>query len=337
MVEAIHPVLPEPRLANAQFAFRVAGTLAEQDVALSYYNGRTPFPVPVRNDVSQRFETRCDPGAPDECVESLLETTTTLRYPRMQVVGLNLAGEVDLLGWLSDAIRPLGYRIEAGLYLPAARSFRIFQDELVVGGITQPAGEYDYDLDDDRRPRVVEARPFGKWVVGLDYSFGRIAYLNVMWVHGLVDEYGAGDFIDPGFAVRGSGVDGNASTCVLTRNGETCAYEVLRPRLGDYLVLGVDFKFADDRGLARLFTIWDLGGIYRDAYDAAARERVRTHQAFYTRDGLSAILYPEIGYNFGDGLNLTAGGFVQLGEPYSKFGDPSAGGSMVWVRGTYAF
>jgi hypothetical protein len=296
--------------------------------------------VPVRNHVRQSTTPRCNPDDPADCLSGLLETSVTLRYPRVQVVGLNLAGEVDLLGWLSGAFKPFGYRVEVGVYFPDEQRLRIDQEEVNLL-VVRPAGEYDYDGDGTpgggSRPIVVESTPFTKWVLGLDYSLGRIAYVNVMWVHGLVDELGAGDFIHEGWTVRGGSAEHSVSTCAITGDGETCATEILRPKLGDYLVLGVDFKFNDDKGLFRLFTIWDLNGITRTSYDLQKQARVSEHDGFLSKGGLSAVIYPELAYNFGHGLGLNLGGFVQLGEPYTKFGDLAAGGSMVWLRGTLAF
>ena len=34
-----------------------------------------------------------------------------------------------------------------------------------------------------------------KWTLGFDYTLTRELYLNAMWVHGFVDEFGAGDWL----------------------------------------------------------------------------------------------------------------------------------------------
>ena len=360
----LSPVLPEPRIENAQWAVRLGGSLFEHDVGLSYYYGRTAFPVATASHTRQRTEEICDPVDPSNCLVGLLETDTTVRYPRMQVVGLNMAGQIDPFGWISNVFKPIGYRLEVGLYLPAARTHIITTDEVVLIGITQEEGEYDYDVDGNAagpRPLVVDDQPFLKWVLGLDYSLGRHVYLNVMWVHGLVDEYGAGDWLfDPnqafagaatrddleGVSVRDGAVTSLPDPCVTIRpfdpeGSRACAAEVVeettRNRIGDYLVVGADFKFFDDELLVRLFTIWDIGGITFERWDETAGERVREHHGPFSSEGVSAIVYPEIQYNFGNGLRLGLGGFIQVGERYTKFGDPAAGGSSVWTRGTFAF
>jgi hypothetical protein len=348
------PVLPEPRIENAQWALRVGGSVLEQDVGLSYYYGRTPFPVATASHTRQQPQAICDPAAPSECTRGLLETDTTMRYPRMQVIGLNLAGQVNPLGRLSPVFRPIGYRLEVGLFLPAERRFTSTTEDVELLGITQAAGEYDYDRDGvpgGARPLVVDDQPFLKWTLGLDYSIGRHVYLNVMWVHGLVDEYGAGDWLfDPtvggrpveGVSVRDASTTSRPDRCVITRPTDTdCAAEIveetLRDRIGDYLVLGFDVKLRDDRLLLRLFSIVDLGGITFERWDDERGERVRLHRSFLSAEGVSAIIYPELSYNFGNGLQFSCGGFVQVGEPYTKYGDPAAGGSSVWARARYSF
>ncbi|MEP7125679.1 MAG: hypothetical protein ABJE95_32415, partial [Byssovorax sp.] len=53
IVGSATPVLPDPKPENMQGAFRIAGTIADQDVSLSYYNGRTDFPQPFLNHTKQ--------------------------------------------------------------------------------------------------------------------------------------------------------------------------------------------------------------------------------------------------------------------------------------------
>jgi hypothetical protein len=275
-------------------------------------------------------------------VKGLLETEVTLHYPRMHVYGLNAAGEIPL-DWISDALAGVGYRFEGALVVPSRSTLKITNDELALE-IPQPAGEYDYDADGSPggpEPTVIEPTPFLKWTVGLDYTFGESIYVNAQWVHGLMDEYGAGDFITEGYAVRKSGVTSSdidtISTCALLKNGTTCAQEVLRRRLGDYIVVGVDYKFMNDNALFRLFTIVDVTGVTEEHWDKERKERVSTHHSVFSAEGFSAVLYPEFNYNFGNGLELGAGALFQLGKEHTKFGDPATGGDLVWTRGRFSF
>lgn len=129
----------------------------------------------------------------------------------------------------------------------------------------------------------------------------------------------------------------NTLTCVLEKNGEKCSRELLRPRLGDYLVLGADFKFFEEKLLLRLFTIWALNGLVEEKWDEAAQKRQRRSYSMFTSEGFTAVVYPEVNYNFGGGWELGAGALFQLGRDYSKFGAPENGGSLVWGRARYSY
>jgi hypothetical protein len=331
--------LPEKAFDNMQVGYRIQGTLLGQDVALSYYNGRTDFPVAKQNHTRQNaFADRCPADAGPECINGLLETTVTLHYPRMHVYGFNMAGEIGWLKDASDVFNSIGYRIEAALIVPERVDLAITNDALDLGIIQIPAGPYDFA---GRPSTVVDDTPFAKWSFGLDYTFNKYLYTNVQWVHGFPDEYGAGDFITEGHAVRTGSVDTDASTtlleCALPRNGRTCAREILKPRLGDYLVLGIDTRLLDSKLLLRLFTIFDLTGVDFTFYDPTVGDRVVEHHHMFTEEGFSAVVYPEIDYNFQNGLELGVGALWQIGKDHSKFGDPATGGSIVWTRARFAF
>jgi len=339
-VDRAVPIMPDKSLENMQFAFRLAGTILDQDIAVSYYRGRTDFPQPFLNYTVQSpfAERQCSPQDATDCVNGLLDTVTSLGYPEIQVVGLNLSGEVDLLGWMSDSIHPIGYRLELAVVFPERYTIGMVQEAMDFVIVTQPAGEYDYDGDGDpggARPVVVDDIPFFKWVLGLDYSFGRHVYANLMWVHGLVDEFGIG------YAVRQGESQSDQSdllTCQTSGDFRTCnSREILRQRLGDYMVFGLDFKFLDDRLLLRLFSILDLTGIEEAEWDRRAQRMIKKHSSFYTEKGFSMVIYPELGYNFGNGLEVGLGVLLQLGEDYTKFGDPAAGGSLAWARARFSF
>lgn len=336
------PVLPETNFENMQWAYRIAGSFGEQDIALSYYYGRNDFPVPIANHTTLKKGQQCDPADKTRCIDGVLETEVSLGYPKMHVYGLNATGEIPL-SWIKDDLHGIGYRLEAGLFVPERTTIKLTQDALDLA-IPQPAGEYDYDGDGvpgGPEPVVVENTPFLKWVVGLDYSVGEHFYVNAQWVHGLVDEYGAGDFIDEGWAVRDSNVTTDEGDtvfrCALQKTGETCARELLHPRLGDYVVLGMDFRFLNNALLLRLFNILDVSGVVEEKWDEAQEKRVRVHHSPFSEEGFSMVVYPEANYNFGNGLELAAGALLQLGKDYTKFGDPAAGGSTVWTRGKFSF
>jgi hypothetical protein len=335
--------VPDVKPENMQAAFRIAGQLGEQDLALSYYFGRSDFPQPFLNHVSQVAGKQCHPFDPQNCIQGQLRQEVSLAFPRMHVYGFNASGEFNPFKWISDKIHGMGYRAEVALVVPEVSTLQVTNDQLKIA-IPQAAGEYDYDGDGKPGgpvPRVVEPTPFLKWTLGLDYAFGEHVYTNVQWVHGLVDEFGAGDWIHKGYAVRKSGITSNPddtlTKCVVPKDGTRCAKEMLRPRIGDYLVIGVDLKFLSDAALLRLFTIWDLAGYTETSFDKDTKQRVSKHYSLFTKEGFSAVLFPEFSYNFGNGLELGAGALIELGKDYTKFGDPAAGGSTVFTRGKFSF
>ena len=357
VVDAAIPELPETSFGNMQFAFRIGGTLGQQDLAISYYRGFDDFPQPTMNVNNMTAAPSCEddpeppatrdgePGEDEECIDGLMATETTLGYPKIQVLGFNWAGEIPGVG--------IGYRLELGVYFPERQTLSIWSPELPalaeMFGVSP--GEYDYDLDGvpgGEPPEVVSGRAFAKWSLGLDYTFGKHVYLNTQWVHGLVDEFGAGDWMySEGRAVRSASVVGldqmddndlpTLLNCFNDGNGERCAAEITRPRLADYLVLGIDIRFARNRALLRLFTLWDLSGYTQTSWDDDAGETVDEHFHLFTPEGFSAVIFPEFQYNFGHGFELHVGALVQLGKNYTKFGDPAAGGSQVFVRARYSF
>jgi hypothetical protein len=342
VVNSITPVVPGPSMDNMQFAYRVATTLGEQDVAFSYYLGRTDFPQPFSNHTKQIDGTRCDPKDPKTCIGGVLATDVLLGYPRMHVYGLNVSGEFNPFKRISESIHGVGYRFEAALVVPQRTTIQLTETPLPA--VLQGGGEYDYQgtgHPGGNAPAVLESTPFLKWTLGLDYTFGKHVYVNAQWVHGLADEFGAGDWMHRGWAVRQSGVSTMGaqtnSMCVIPHNGTQCATETMLPRLGDYLVLGADFKFLEDAALLRVFTIWDLSGVTTSEYDPTTMKQKETFHSLFTKEGFSASIYPELDYNFGNGLELGAGALILLGGSWTKFGDPAAGGSIVFTRGRYSF
>jgi len=361
VTSAVTPFLPDTSADNMQFAFRIAGTVLEQDIAISYYRGRSDRPQAFENYSTQHVGERCDPDDESHCIDGLIQTESKLLYPRMEVIGLNIAGEIPL-----GKINPLGYRLELGLYLPRRSNIRLYQETIDFGVIGYDEGEYDYDLDGEpgasERPAVVESTPFAKWTLGLDYTLGRHVMVIAMWMHGLFDEFGAGDWLhgNEGWEVRQgwtTTTPDEVFNCVASEQlwlidpswGERCPYEqhaaeILRPKIGDYLMLGLDIKFADDRALLRLVGVFDLIGVYEERWvwndpsdESRGGRRKRTHHGMFTSKGFSASLFPEFNYNLGDGLDLGVGGLINLGKQWSKFGEAAAGGSMIWTRARFQY
>ena len=337
VVGSVTPQLPTDSLANMQYAVQVGGSIGLQDVALSYYQGRSDIPVPIRNESRLVMEPVCTPDE-CECIDGMLVTDVTLAYPRMQVIGLNVAGEMNPLGWLHSSIMPIGYRAEVAAIQAERTEMSIFNEEMDFGIVVQEAGEYDYGLEGDGRPTVLGDEWFMKWTLGMDYSFGKHIYVNAQWVHGMPDEMGRG------WSVRDGGVTTDISDTLVcapllgsedVQSGETCVQEVLRTRIGDYAVVGLDVRLGPT--LVRLFGIVDVGGLEVRTWNDAAGQRTSVRYGFTEPGARSMVFYPEVMYNVGSGMELSAGAMLMLGAPETRFGDPAAGGSQVFTKATYSF
>jgi len=340
VVDQVIPDLPAPDLNNMQFGARIGGWVGGQDIALSYYRGFSDIPQAATTHSVQQVAEQCNPLDDTDCIVGTINNEVKLNYPRMQVAGFNMAGEMNPLGWIHSSIQPIGYRIEAAVVFPERQEIILTSDDISFGIAGQEAGEYEYELAAGGRPTIVDTRPFAKWVVGLDYTFGAHVYVNTQWVHGMLDEFGAGDFIQPGKVVRDGGVDTDSvetTACALTRNGEKCAWETLRSRLGDYAVVGIDINFLRTAGLFRMFAIVDLTGAVEERWSAEDNARVQTVHGPFSSKGFGMVIYPQLSYNLGNGLELSGGALVQLGPETGKFGDPAAGGSLIWTRARYSF
>lgn len=343
-------VLPDFQLNNIQWAARLATTLGDHDLAFLFYYGRSAMPQYFASVAQAIDAPQCNPVNPSDCIDGKISTTIGLYFPRHYMLGFNAAGELpNPLKLLSKKIKNFGYRLELGLYFPEAVSNAILQKNLRFDSMPdQPDGEYLYSSG--QRPYTIEDKVFAKWTLGIDYTFSSKYYLNMQWVHGLVDEYGGGFFGGPK-AIRAGGVDTthdlSASTrCalkVLQQNaGESvdfsdCAYEITKPRINDYFVIGLDMRFLDHKGLFRLFMIFDLIGVYEERWDSQKQERVEIHHGLFSEKGFSMVVFPELSYNFGSGLELSMGALLQFGKEYSKFGDPAAGGHQLWTRAKFAY
>lgn len=335
--------LPKLAAKNMQAFARVAASLGGQDIALSYYNGFNDTPVPLVNDTYQSKEKIClneqDPNS--ACVDGLLMSDVKLGYQHMQTLGLNMAGEFDAFGWLGESVKPIGYRFELGVFFPQEINMKVNKHDIDfgIGGVQ----DGPYEFKSDPPGNVYDTRPFAKWTLGLDYTFNKHLYMNTQWVHGFPDEFGAGDWISKGSQVRASGIRDGVSPleCIDLATqaglGETCAEEWLKPRLGDYLVVGLDTILASQAFTIRLFTIWDLTGTTHSFYDVDKGKRATKHYSMITPEGFSAVIYPGVIYKPGGGLEFDAGALLQFGKSYSKFGAPENGGHQIYFRAKYSF
>ncbi|MFM2247078.1 MAG: hypothetical protein RL071_3152 [Pseudomonadota bacterium] len=346
VVSGVSPQLPDNTFENMQWSGRIAGTLGLHDLALSYYKGRFDFPVATNNHSTAAPGDQCNPGDDEDCIKGLLQTIASVGYPEMQVWGFNAAGEVNPLGWALQRAKSIGYRLELARINPERQTMSVTNDELALGITTQAAGEYDYQLEGGGRPEVLATDSFWKWTAGLDYTFGKHVYVNAQWVHGMPDEFGAGDWASGGGGATQRQAELLTYDDPLVCNvlnlttdprdqGEQCVKEWTRPKIGDYGVIGTDLTFRQTT--LRVFTILDFTPITVSTYDAEAGERVSTRFAWDSDTGRSMVIYPELKHAFPSGFSLSGGAVVMIGEPWTKFGDPATGGTQIFTRARYAF
>ena len=88
---------PEITASNMQFGFRATTKVKDQDIGISYYHGRFGIPVPAWSISTGTLDNNL--------------TQTLLVYPRMDVLGLEMAGSIERLGGL-------GYWAEAAVIFP---------------------------------------------------------------------------------------------------------------------------------------------------------------------------------------------------------------------------
>ena len=321
LVPQVTPALPPASFDNMQYAVRAAWSAMNQDVALSYYYGRSDMPLPARS-IIESGPGGTDPSNGASRVDGVLQPLVTLQYPRMQVIGINVAGEAPLLHYLSAQALPFGYHLELALISPQEVNNRIVSNVQLPGITFTQISEV---------ARVIPATLFAKWNLGLDYTLLQRVYLNVQWVHGFIDEFGTGDFLRGGDVAIQSRLVTSGSL-----DGERDVEELVRPRLGDYLIVGGETKFINDTLLARLFVVYDLTTIRRQHFDPRSRRRVDERLSVFGQ-AASAIVFPEITYNVGGGLDLSLGALAKLGKTFTKFGDPAVGGTEVWMRARYSY
>jgi hypothetical protein len=290
----VYTMQPEPSIANAQEGIRIAGRIPKIDVdaSLMYYHGRFGIPTPS-------FTV----NAPNSIVNALV------MWPRMDVLGFDFAGSLEKL-------KGLGYWFEGAVYFPQKITYGIYNDS--SGGhdpvtftpdMTDP-NKYTLHLGypEAMRGTVIPSTPFLKVTAGVDFSWNKYLYTNLQYVHGFIDEFGAGKQC---YALPGEGPGG------ITR---------CESRIGEYIVAGADLKLFNDALLIRFFGAFkiphvdDLAGSFKDEMPK-----------------FTAVLFPQIAWAVWDATELSIGAFVFLGDSSTKFGDPAAGASEVFAKAKFTY
>ncbi|MFI5290465.1 MAG: hypothetical protein ACHQ17_12485, partial [Polyangia bacterium] len=227
--------------------------------------------------------------------------TALVMWPRMDVVGADLAGSIEKLGGL-------GYWVEGAVYFPQEITYGIYNDSggghdpvTFVKDMNDPNYKLKTGYPEAQRGTVIPSTPFLKLTAGFDYSFNKYLYANFQYVHGFIDEFGAGKQC---YALPGEPIGGN-TRC--------------ESRIGEYLVLGSDIKLFNDQLLIRLFGAF------------------KVPHADDQMPSFTAVIFPQIAWAVWDATELSVGAFVFLGNSASKFGDPAAGASEIFAKAKFTY
>ena len=137
---------------QASVAIKVSRAVYNYDLSVSYYTGRSDFPVIKRVIL-----------IPDG--SGGVEAHNILSYPRMHVLGADMSG----------AVGDVGVWAEMGVFFPEEVQAMLDATALELG-----ISEF-VALPDD---------PFVRFVIGGDYTFHNGIYLNGQFIHGFVHELG---------------------------------------------------------------------------------------------------------------------------------------------------
>ncbi len=171
--------VPDYNIENGVFGIRLSGNFFNFDVGLSYFHGHQTLPLP------------------DTIVTDLTgeipSVTGFYGYPKLDVFGFDLAGELYSVGiWA-----------EVGVYIPEKR------DTVVL--VRTPLGNLE-----ERFPLL--ERPYTKFTVGFDYTFGigEGLYWNAQFNRGFYDEFTYTEEADEALGLDRSGFLGKLDDYYLT-------------------------------------------------------------------------------------------------------------------------
>ncbi len=147
--------LPGPNIADTISAgLKVKGNLLGYDLSASYLYGRQSLPI-----------------VDYVAIDSYLNATVDLVYPREHIFGADMAGSIGGVGvWA-----------EAAVFLPEKITYT--QD---LSGIGYPVTQ----------STALDNAAYVKYVVGADYTFPGDVYLNAQYLHGMFQEVGADNLED---------------------------------------------------------------------------------------------------------------------------------------------
>lgn len=179
--------LPTTKANNGMMGVKISSTIGDFDLSLSYFIGRDDLPLATEVTATLKNENGVNS----------IDTHVKLEFPRMQVIGFDIEADLSFL-W------NIGFRAELAWFFPQRMPIKFTFPFVGVKEGTQVSGH-----------------AFWKLTVGLDYTFTKWLYVQVMALRGFIDEFGHGN-------------------------------------QHWYIVAGTDFKFWSDKILLRIFTVVDV-------------------------------------------------------------------------------
>lgn len=147
--------LPKHNISeSSSFGAKLSARIFSYDLSLSYYYGRDKLPLVTSLAIS-----------PVDAIGTM-DALVGMEYPKMQVLGADMAGEIGTVGiWF-----------ESALFLPK-------KTMMTQTLLTPPKSlsKSSIALDDE---------PYFKFVLGGDYYFTNGLYINTQYVHGFLNERG---------------------------------------------------------------------------------------------------------------------------------------------------
>lgn len=140
-------ILPESKANNSMYALKLSRNILGYDMSLSYFNGNDSVPN-IANMTLTAVSTTQVTGS------------ITQNYPKVQVVGYDLAGSFRGVGLWAE--------------------FAFFNPDNVVQEIVTPQGTLTSEVGN-----------YTKYTLGFDYTFASGLYINSQFMHGFFDERGS--------------------------------------------------------------------------------------------------------------------------------------------------
>lgn len=150
-------IMPDRSIGEtSSCGFKLSSKLLGYDISVGYYSGHEKLPVVTKVLFLPEKESQ----------NKRANVTAYLEYPKMQVVSMDIAGEIFSTGFWA----------ESAVFMP--------KEEISTQLLLMPSG---VSLG---KMIALDDKPYVKFVVGADYNFPKGFYLNVQYVHGFLHERG---------------------------------------------------------------------------------------------------------------------------------------------------